>query len=114
MPQRPEITSTKNPLVKRIHALAERDAREAEGRMVVEGTRMVEEVLEAGAPVELLLYDPLALAGPRGVAMLERARRRGGGRGAGAPHVGAACRPGGATQGGVGVGGRPRAALGHI
>src|SRR3989454_3915558 len=75
MPQRPEITSTKNPLVKRIRALAERDAREAEGRMVVEGTRMVEEVLEAGAPVELLLYDPLAVAGPRGEAMLERARR---------------------------------------
>src|SRR3989442_15765312 len=90
MPQRAEITSTKNPLVKRIRALAERDVREAEGRMVVEGGRMVEEVLEAGVPVELLLYDPLAVAGPGGEAVLERSRRQGVRLVTAAPHVVAA------------------------
>jgi len=114
MPQRPEITSTKNPLVKRIHALAERDAREAEGRMVVEGTRMVEEVLEAGAPVELLLYDPLAVAGPRGEAMLERARRLGVRLVTAAPHVVAACSQVETSQGVVAVVERPRAALSDL
>lgn len=52
------ITSTKNPLVRRLRDLADRPAREQEGRMVVEGVRLVAEVLDARVPVELLLYDP--------------------------------------------------------
>ena len=52
------ITSTKNPLVRRLRDLADRPAREREGRLVVEGVRLVEEVLAAGTPIELLLYDP--------------------------------------------------------
>src|SRR3989441_13234630 len=99
----PQITSTKNPLVKRIRALAERGARGAEGRMVGEGARMIEEVLEAGVPIELLLYDPLAVAGPRGEAMLERARRHGVRLVTAAPHVVAACSQVETSQGVVAV-----------
>lgn len=52
------ITSTKNPLVKRIRSLADRTNRDAEGRMAIEGVRLVEEALAAGVRAELLLYDP--------------------------------------------------------
>src|SRR2546428_3338564 len=114
MPKAVQITSTQNPLVKRIRALAERDAREAEDRMVVEGARMIEEVLEAGVPVELLLYDPLAVAGPRGEAVLERARRQGVRLVTAAPHVVAACSQVETSQGVVAVVERPRAALSDL
>src|SRR2546428_4934686 len=114
MPKAVQITSTKTPLVKRIRGLAERDAREAEGRMVVEGARMIEEVLEAGVPVELLLYDPLAVAGPRGEAVLERARRQGVRLVTAAPHVVAACRQVEPSQGVVAVVERPSAALSDL
>src|SRR2546428_3380761 len=110
----PQITSTKNPLVKRIRALAERDAREVEGRMEVEGARMIEEVLEAGVPVEMLLYDPLAVAGPRGEALLERARRQCARLVTAAPHVVAACSQVETSQGVVAVVERPRAALSDL
>ena len=114
MPKPVQITSTQNPLVKRIRALAERDAREAEDRMVVEGARMIEEVLEAGVPVELLLYDPLAVAGPRGEAVLERARRQGMRLVTAAPQVVAACSQVETSQGVVAVVERPRAALSDL
>src|SRR5207249_782678 len=77
MPRSLDITSTKNPLIRRIRALLDPEARKAEARMVVEGVRMLEEVLDAGVPVEVLVYDPHALAGPRGEALLDRARRHG-------------------------------------
>ncbi|HXF82829.1 MAG TPA: RNA methyltransferase [bacterium] len=54
------LTSTKNPLVRRLRALADRPAREREGRLVIEGVRLVEDVLDARVPLELLLYDPAA------------------------------------------------------
>jgi TrmH family RNA methyltransferase len=53
------LTSTKNPLLRRLRALADRPAREREGRLVVEGLRLVEDVLDARVPIELLLYDPV-------------------------------------------------------
>jgi TrmH family RNA methyltransferase len=72
----PRITSTKNPLVKRIKALTVRDAREEEGRFVVEGIRMVEELFSSGLRVELLMYDP-TLTGDRAQELLDRARAAG-------------------------------------
>jgi len=110
----PEITSTKNPLVKRIRGLAERDAREAEDRMVVEGVRMIEEVLAAGMPVDLLVYDPAAATGARAGALLERARSRGVRLVTAAPHVLAACSQVETPQGIVAVVGRPRASLAGV
>src|SRR5439155_1303542 len=91
MPRSLDITSTKNPLIRRIRALLDPEARKAEARMVVEGVRMLEEVLDAGVPVEVLVYDPHALAGPRGEALLDRARRHGARLVTAAPHVVAAC-----------------------
>ncbi len=55
MPSSLQITSTRNPLVKRIRALAERDARKAEGRVVIEGVRLIEDALAAGVSVEVVL-----------------------------------------------------------
>ena len=72
----PRITSTKNPLVKRIKALARRDAREEEGRFVAEGIRMIEELLSSGLRVELILYDA-AMSGGREQELLDRARAAG-------------------------------------
>lgn len=109
-----QITSTKNPLVKRIRALQDRDGRDAEGRMVVEGARMLEEVLNAGVPVELLLYDPTTLTGPRATAILARLRQQGVRLVAAAPHVLAACSQVETPQGLVAVVDRPRAALSDV
>lgn len=72
----PRITSTKNPLVKRIKALARRDAREEEGRFVAEGIRMVEELLSSGLRVELLVHDA-SISGARAQELLDRARAAG-------------------------------------
>src|SRR2546427_9669767 len=103
MPRSLDITSTKNPLVRRIRGLLDPEARKAEARMVVEGVRMLEEVLDAGVPVEVLGYDPHALAGPRGEALLDRARRPGARLGTAAPHVAAAGSQGGTPHGLVAV-----------
>jgi len=68
------ITSTKNPLVKRIRSLADRANRDAEGRMAIEGVRLVEEALAAGVRAELLLYDADAQGEhPRIKDLLQRA-----------------------------------------
>src|SRR5256886_9598000 len=103
MPRSLDITSTKNPLIRRIRALLDPEARKAEARMVVEGVRMLEEVLDAGVPVEVLVYDPHALAGPRGEALLDRARRHGARLVTAAPHVVAACSQVDTPQGVVAV-----------
>jgi len=114
MPLKPEITSTKNPLVKRIRALTERDTRDAEGRIVVEGVRMIEEALAAGVPVDLLLYDPAAARGRRAEAVIGRAREQGVKLVAAAPHVIAACSQVETPQGMVAVVDRPRAPLAGV
>jgi TrmH family RNA methyltransferase len=107
----PQITSTKNALVKRIRALADRDRRESDDRLVVEGVRMIEEVLASGAPVELLLYDPKAATGPRAAVLLERARGLGVRLVTATPHVVAACSQVDTPQGLVAIVHHPRPAL---
>ena len=86
------ITSTKNPLVKRLRALAERTAREAEGQMVVEGVRLVAEALAERVPIELLFYDPKAGAKDTRISELVGKASAAGARTIEAtPHVIAAC-----------------------
>src|SRR5439155_16020760 len=114
MAKTPDITSTKNPLVKRIRGLLDPEARRAEARMVVEGVRMLEEVLDAGVPVEVLVYDPHALAGPCGEALLDRARRHGARLVTAAPHVVAACSQVDTPQGVVAVVARSPAVLSDL
>ena len=50
------ITSLQNDRVKYVRSLARRRVREREGRFVVEGTRLVDEVARAGIEPALLLY----------------------------------------------------------
>lgn len=56
------VTSPRNPLIKRVRALAtSRRDREAEGCSVLEGVRLAGEALRAGVSVEVVLYtDELA------------------------------------------------------
>ncbi|MDQ7820111.1 MAG: RNA methyltransferase [Armatimonadota bacterium] len=103
---KPVLTSTRHPLVRRIRALAEREAREAEGRLLVEGIRLLEEVLDAGIPIEVLVYDPDAATG-RAAAVLARARQQGARLVPAAPHVVAACSQVETPQGLVAVVHRP-------
>lgn len=71
------ITSTRNPLVKRLRALHHRKNRDLSGRFLVEGIRTVETALRAGAPVEEIVYVPNLLEGARGEHLFALARARG-------------------------------------
>ena len=68
----PMITSTKNERVKYIRSLVRRRVRQREGRFVVEGTRLVEELLRAGIQPALLLYTQAWAASPAGQQLLPR------------------------------------------
>lgn len=114
MPSSVQITSTRNLLVKRIRALAERDAREAEGRMVIEGVRLIEDAIAAGVPLELVMYAPKALAGPRAEAVIDQARRQGVRQITATPQVIAACSNVETSQGVVAVVERPHASLSEV
>jgi RNA methyltransferase, TrmH family len=71
------ITSKSNPKIKEVRALKERKARAESGLFVVEGIRHVAEALEAGAPVEYLVYAPDLLTSPFGRELVEQQRARG-------------------------------------
>jgi len=58
------ITSPHNDRVKQVRALVRRRVREREARFVVEGTRLVEEMVRAGAKPALVFYTPDWLASP--------------------------------------------------
>jgi TrmH family RNA methyltransferase len=72
----PPITSRSNPKIKEVRALKERKARAESGLFVVEGIRHVSEALEAGAPVEYLVYAPELLTSPFGRELVEQQRAR--------------------------------------
>jgi RNA methyltransferase, TrmH family len=58
------ITSPHNERVKQVRALVRRRVREREARFVVEGTRLVEEMVRAGLRPALVFYTPDWLASP--------------------------------------------------
>jgi TrmH family RNA methyltransferase len=66
------ITSTRNPRVKALRSLRLRKYRQREGRFLIEGIRIVEEALDAGAPVETLAYAPDLLVSQRARALVQR------------------------------------------
>src|SRR2546428_10902021 len=72
----PPITSKSNPKIKEVRALKERKARAESGLFVVEGIRHVAEALEAGAPVEYLVYCPELLNSPFGRELVDKQRAR--------------------------------------
>ncbi len=67
------LTSTRHPLVKTIHALEDSRYRRSEHLLVIEGVRMLEEALEAGIAINVLLYDPAVVTDPRALAVLTKA-----------------------------------------
>src|SRR5712691_8579660 len=73
----PPITSKSNAKIKEVRALKERKARAATGLFVVEGIRHVAEAVEAGAPIEYLVYCPELLTSPFGRELVDQQRARG-------------------------------------
>lgn len=110
----PQITSTKNPLIKSLRALADRDVQEPDDRLVVEGVRMIEDILASGVAVEVILYDPTAMTGPRAVAVLDRARRQGVRLVTASARVVTMCSQVETAQGIIAVVAHPRAALSEV
>ena len=64
------ITSTQNERVKYVRSLGRRRARDREGRFVVEGTRLVDEVTRAGIRPALVFFTEDWAAGAAGQALL--------------------------------------------
>jgi TrmH family RNA methyltransferase len=71
------ITSTANPLVKRIRALSERKHRRREGVFFVEGLQPVWQAVEAGAPIETLVVAPDLLVSEPARRMVAEQEARG-------------------------------------
>lgn len=115
MAEPPAITSIRNPLVKRIRSLVgDRGQREQERKLVVEGIRMIEEVLAAGVPIDVLLYDTAIGTHPRAAAVLAAARQRGVQFVPASSRVVVACSQVETPQGMVAVVARPVAALANV
>ncbi|HEU4386380.1 MAG TPA: RNA methyltransferase [Blastocatellia bacterium] len=66
-----KITSRQNPLVKRFRQVRDGAQRH---HIFLEGVRLVEEALSAGAHFEIVAYSPELESGGRGVALLEQLR----------------------------------------
>lgn len=73
----PTITSRHNERIKWLQRFQQRRHRDAEGRFLVEGPHLVEEALEAGWAVDLIVHTPETLGRERSAAVLDRARRQG-------------------------------------
>ena len=71
------ISSSANPLIKRVRALQSRKARQAHGVFVVEGIQSVWQAVESGAAIETLLVAPDLLVSTRARRLVERLRRQG-------------------------------------
>ncbi len=73
----PVITSSSNPLIKRIRLLGQRKYRDAEGVFFVDGIRPVWEAVESHASIEALVVAPDELTSEAAREMVERQRRVG-------------------------------------
>lgn len=60
------ITSPTNRYVKLARSLQDRSWREKKGLYLIEGIHLLEEALQAGVPLEVVLYSPQVFATPRG------------------------------------------------
>jgi TrmH family RNA methyltransferase len=68
----PQITSAQNPRFKALRSLRLRKYRQRDRLFLIEGIRIVEEALTAGAPVETLVYAPELLVSERARALVVR------------------------------------------
>lgn len=71
------ITSTSNPVVKRLRKLRHRRFRSAEGVFLIEGITQVRRAIDHGAPLEMLLVAPELLTSEGALAVVEEQRRAG-------------------------------------
>lgn len=65
------ITSAQNPKLKLARALQKRREREREGKLFIEGVRLVQDALAAGIAPDLLFYTPAATENVESVAMIQ-------------------------------------------
>lgn len=71
------ITSRSNERVKYLKKFHEKKHRDQENGFLAEGFKVIEEALQAGWEVRMLLYTPDVLRHPRGVALLDKAHATG-------------------------------------
>ena len=71
------ITSTSNPLVKRLRKLRHRRFRAAEGVFLIEGIAQVRQAIDHGAPLEMLIVAPELLTSEGALAAVDEQRRAG-------------------------------------
>ena len=71
------ITSTSNPLVKRLRKLRHRRFRTAEGVFLIEGIAQVRQAIDHGAPLEMLLVAPELLNSEGALKVVEEQRAAG-------------------------------------
>lgn len=71
------ISSTANPLIRRIRLLADRKHRRREGAFVVQGVQPVWQAVEAGADIEALIVAPDLLSRPATAAMVAQQEESG-------------------------------------
>lgn len=72
-----EITSVKNPLIKRIRSLTGRKYREREGLFFVEGIRAVEEAVLTEAALDHVVYAPERLRSTRALETIRKLESKG-------------------------------------
>lgn len=65
------LTSLRNPQVRLCRALAQRQVRDREGKFVLEGVRLLEEALAAGAQLEQAFYCPQLVQGQRAKQLVQ-------------------------------------------
>ncbi len=70
------ITSLSNPLIKQVRKLRQRKERAESGLFLVEGIHHVGAVIEAGWPVQIVLYDPERLVSDFGRDLVNRLEQR--------------------------------------
>lgn len=72
-----KITSRSNERIKYLKKFHEKKHRDLENGFLAEGLKVIEEALQAGWEVRMLLYTSDVLRHPRGVALLDKARATG-------------------------------------
>lgn len=75
MPAR--ILSRQNPKIKYLSKLASQTFRQKEGRFLIEGVKMVEEVMVSGWLIKVVVYSPELMTSSRGKKLLEEVRAKG-------------------------------------
>lgn len=108
------ITSKQNPLVKRIRALAHREARLAEQAIVIEGLRAIIEAVQSGVTLETLLVAEERVRSPLARRTISDAEGRGTHIAYATPDVLDALSERDASQGIIAIARRPQASIAAI